>query len=148
MKNFYVSLCQQFLRTWSCNKLVRKHHIMIILYNIWSVFNALSVCATWFLIQILSFLPDMNQMVHTVWTLLASKYLAPGLLWLKLHEKGKMSMGIFLPKSFDISELPPWPWVSPWRFKYHQLPQEYLQPNYYQFKQSIHSFRLKFAAYY
>ena len=79
MKNVYVSICQHFLRSWSCNNLVRKHHITIVLYNIWSVFNAVSVCATWFLIQILSFLPDTNQMVHIVWTLLASKYLAPGL---------------------------------------------------------------------
>ena len=147
MKNVYVSLLQHLLRTWSCNNLVRKHQITIFLYNIWSVFNALSVCATWFLIQIPSLLPNMDQMVHTVWTLLGSKYLAPGLLWLKLHEKGKITLGILLSKNSEISELPPWPWVSPWRFKYHQLPQEYLQPNYYRLKQSIHSFRLKFPAY-
>ena len=99
MKNVYVTLCQHFSRTWSCNNLVRKYHITIVLYNIWSVFNApLSVCATWLLIQILPFLPNMNQMVHTVWTLLASKYLASGLSWLKLHEKGKIALRIFLPK--------------------------------------------------
>ena len=52
--------------------------------NIWSVFNTLSVCVTWFLIQILQFLSNMNQMVHTVWTLLASDLMAYKCMFQKL----------------------------------------------------------------
>ena len=31
--------------------------------NFWSVFNALSVCVSWFLIKLLQFLPNLNHMV-------------------------------------------------------------------------------------
>ena len=54
-----------FSGTLSYNNSVRKHQIWWFFANIWSVFNALSVCATRFLVQLLQFLPDMNPLVLT-----------------------------------------------------------------------------------
>ena len=62
VKNAYVSLCQHFFETLSCKNCVRKQQITMVLWQFWSAFNALSVCVSWFLIELLEFLPDLDHM--------------------------------------------------------------------------------------
>ena len=62
MKNIYASLCQH-LELWVAIPRLGSIILPWFFDNIWSVFNALSVCVTWFLIQILQFLPNIKHMV-------------------------------------------------------------------------------------
>ena len=60
MKNVYVSLCQHFLRTWSCNNSVRKHGSLTVVDHYSTQYQSL------WPMQILQFLPNINQMVQMV----------------------------------------------------------------------------------
>ena len=121
MKNVCVSLSQHFLRTWSCNNTVRKHQITMVLWQyLISIQCTIGMCDPIFNSDYLIFTwcePNGSHRLNP----LGLKVFGSQNIMMKILWKRQNSTGNFPFKKFRVSKLSPWPWVSPSRFKYHQL---------------------------
>ena len=85
-----------------------------------TVFNALSVCDLIFNPDYLIFTWYEPNGSHSL-NPLGLKVFGSQTIMMKIAWKRQNSIGNFPAKNSGNPELPPWPWVSPWRSKYHQL---------------------------
>ena len=109
----FVSLCQHFLRTWSCNNLVSKRQITMVLWQyLISIQCTIGLCNLIFNSDYLIFTWYEPNGSHSL-NPLGLKVFGFRTIIIKIAWKRQNSIGNFPAKNSEISELPPWPWVSP-----------------------------------